>query len=231
MIALFSHLVERQGLPAENGPIQMAVDEFLLVSSTEVTLRFYDWVQPQITFGYFGIYSEVQKNFPNQLLTRRWTGGGVVFHGQDVTFSLCIPASHSLAQERGGQIYRAIHDAICVAFAQVGIATSMAQEKEKFQGGNCFTSPVEHDVLGAEGKIAGGAMRRTKQGLLYQGSIQCAEIQNGELRNWLRQSFSNHTILEEFQEKEFGEIQKISAARYGTADWLEMGAKSKPPIS
>jgi lipoate-protein ligase A len=40
----------------------------------------------------------------------------------------------------------------------------------------CFIAPVRNDLLANGRKIAGGAQRRTKRGLLHQGSIQVADI-------------------------------------------------------
>jgi lipoate-protein ligase A len=39
-------------------------------------------------------------------------------------------------------------------------------------GAECFAGPVRYDVMSGSRKIAGGAQRRTKRGLLHQGSIQ-----------------------------------------------------------
>src|SRR4051794_21406180 len=61
----------------------MALDEALMASVADLrtpVLRFYGWVQPAATFGYFQHYEEVAKVTPLRPLIRRPTGGGIVPH-------------------------------------------------------------------------------------------------------------------------------------------------------
>ena len=48
-------------------------------------------------------------------LVRRWTGGGIVFHGDDLTYSIVIPASDPAFDESSIAIYEKIHRALCAA--------------------------------------------------------------------------------------------------------------------
>ena len=48
----------------------------------------------------------------------------------------------------------------------------MAPRRVSASGGQCFVGAEQFDVLWSNRKIAGAAQRRTKQGLLIQGSIQ-----------------------------------------------------------
>src|SRR2546423_12982971 len=71
--------------------LNMAVDEALLVDSAAPVLRFYRWQRPSISFGYFGRYAEVAPESARREIVRRWTGGGIVPHGADLTYSVIIP--------------------------------------------------------------------------------------------------------------------------------------------
>ena len=73
--------------------MNMAIDEALLESATIPTIRFYRWNSPALSFGYFGTFSDVAIYAAERDLVRRWTGGGIVLHGDDLTYSIIIPAS------------------------------------------------------------------------------------------------------------------------------------------
>ncbi len=44
---------------------------------------------------------------------------------------------------------------------------------------NCFANPVRADVMIDGRKVAGAAQRRTRAGLLQQGSVQYVDLGNG----------------------------------------------------
>src|SRR5262249_33501134 len=71
----------------------MAIDEALLETAVVPTIRFYSWHFSALSFGYFGKFSDVAIYAAERDLVRRWTGGGIVFHGDDLTYSIVIPAS------------------------------------------------------------------------------------------------------------------------------------------
>ena len=58
--------------------LNMAVDEALLAAAPAPILRFYRWRQPSLSFGYFGLYTEVASQSDEREIVRRWTGGGIV---------------------------------------------------------------------------------------------------------------------------------------------------------
>ena len=77
----------------------MAIDEALLEAVTIPSIRFYRWNSPALSFGYFGKFSDVAEYATERDLVRRWTGGGIVFHGDDLTYSIVIPASDPIFGE------------------------------------------------------------------------------------------------------------------------------------
>lgn len=161
----------------------MALDETLVsLRPAEITLRFYHWAPgPAVTFGYAQAYKDVCRLAAARGLThemvRRPTGGGVVFHTDDLTFSLIFPSTL-----RPVEIYEKFHACAQANLAKAG-QTRTALEgpvaKEAYRPGSsgaasaCFQNPVENDVLNQRGqKILGGALRRFGTTLLYQGSLQ-----------------------------------------------------------
>lgn len=153
----------------------MALDEALLESVTRLgspVLRFYGWTQPAATFGYFQHYAEIERTTPLRPLIRRPTGGGLVPHDADWTYSLAFPAGHEWHLLRAEESYRRVHEWIQSAFTQLGVVTELAPCCKKTAPGQCFVGHEKSDLLWRGKKIAGAAQRRNKLGLLIQGSVQ-----------------------------------------------------------
>jgi len=149
----------------------MALDEVLLGLVERPLLRVYAWKAPCVTFGYFQKYDLVKKLYPDQQLVRRWSGGGCVEHGEDMTFSLMVPESESVAQQVPSLFYRQLHEAIVVALRQHGIEARLAAQEDQLPGESCFVAPCPCDVMSNQKKIVGGAQRRSRGRMLYQGSL------------------------------------------------------------
>ena len=90
---MFDELDVYEDSERRNASLNMAIDEALLGSATKPTLRFYGWMRPSLSFGYFGRYDDAAREGGSRDLVRRWTGGGIVLHGNDLTYSLVIPGS------------------------------------------------------------------------------------------------------------------------------------------
>lgn len=159
------------GEPAWN----MAFDEALLESSPKFSkpiLRFYSWSEPCATFGYSQHYSEIERVTMLRPLIRRPTGGGLVPHDADWTYSLVFPPSHSWYALKATESYERVHRWIQDAFQILEVATELSPCCKKEIPGQCFVGAEKSDVLWHGKKIAGAAQRRTKTGLLIQGSVQ-----------------------------------------------------------
>lgn len=152
--------------------MQMAVDEALLERLSNPALRFYGWRAPAVSFGYFGRFADVAAFGVEREIVRRWTGGGVVLHGEDLTYSLIVPAADAFAGRSSRHIYVAVHEALRGTLRSFGIGATLAGESAPKISEACFANPVRADVLLDGHKAAGAAQRRTRTGLLHQGSIQ-----------------------------------------------------------
>lgn len=142
-------------------------------------------------------------------LVRRPTGGGIVDHRADWTYALVIPASHPLYRACASGVYRDCHRVLAEALAEQGVAAELAPCRQacatpevsataadpvvKATGSGaasasaasaCFTQAEPFDVVGEGGvKLAGAAQRRSRDGLLVQGSVSRTEV--GGI-NWQR---------------------------------------------
>jgi lipoate-protein ligase A len=153
----------------------MALDEVLLEAVPGLrkpVLRFYGWTGPAATFGYFQKFADVERATLLRPLIRRPTGGGLVPHDADWTYSLTFPAGHEWYFLRAEESYRRAHEWIQSAFANMDIRTEVAPGCEKSTPGQCFLGHEKFDLLWQGRKIAGAAQRRTRAGLLIQGSVQ-----------------------------------------------------------
>lgn len=162
-----------------DGPMEpaanMAWDEALLESAAGFglpVLRFYAWAEPAATFGYFQRYADVAGWTALRPLIRRPTGGGLVPHDADWTYSLVVPPGHPWHRLRATASYQRMHAWIQAAFGELGVNTGLAGAPRGDAPGQCFVGADQFDVLLQDRKIAGAAQRRTRDGLLIQGSIQ-----------------------------------------------------------
>lgn len=153
----------------------MALDEALLESVSQLgspVLRFYGWTQPAATFGYFQHFADIERATLLRPLIRRPTGGGLVPHDADWTYSLAFPAGHEWHSLRAEESYRRVHEWIQHAFTHLAVETELAPCCKKTAPGQCFVGYEKSDLLWHGKKIAGAAQRRNKLGLLIQGSVQ-----------------------------------------------------------
>ncbi len=165
------HLNSGAGEPAFN----MALDEALLESVAALgapVLRFYGWTGPAATFGYFQKFDEVAAATLLRPLIRRPTGGGLVPHANDWTYSFVVPPGNDWYELRAEESYAQMHRWVESALASLGVTTELAPCCRKERPGQCFAGYEKHDLLHQGRKLAGAAQRRNKLGLLIQGSIQ-----------------------------------------------------------
>jgi lipoate-protein ligase A len=161
------------GEPAYN----MALDEALLENAATLgrpVLRLYSWTQPCATFGYSQKIAQIEAATNLRPLIRRCTGGGLVPHDGDWTYSLTFPPGHEWTSSSATQSYRHTHALLQKAFAAMGVKTELADCCQRPKSGECFEGFELHDLLYHGKKIAGAAQRRNRFGLLIQGSVQPA---------------------------------------------------------
>jgi len=211
--------------------MNMSIDEALLQSASIATIRFYRWHAPALTFGYFGKFSDVAVHAVERDLVRRWTGGGIVFHGDDVTYSIVIPATDPTFDESSIALYQKIHRALADALNRVGgravvnsgvdpAGTSVSKHAAvNVSGHNCFANPVRADVIMDGRKIAGAAQRRTRRGLLQQGSIQGISTES-DLAQKFAQALSANCTEFVVNEQILQRAQELARQKYRTESWL-----------
>ena len=219
---LFETLQVFHDTTPRDGAEQMALDEAILESASHPVLRVYCWSEAAVSFGYSQSQSLVVNMFPGRPLVRRLTGGGVVEHGRDWTFSLMVPLLDLAARLRPTETYERIHDAVMVTLGGTeGISARLAGCEDRISGMACFVAPALYDVLAGDGqKLCGGAQRRTRKGFLHQGSIQGVNLPPsflGALADALARKREDFSLPEEVAVR----MQSLTVHKYGSREWRE----------
>lgn len=215
----------------------MALDETLVRERAgQVTLRFYNWTPgPALTFGYAQAVREVRAQAAAQHFTgeicRRPTGGGVVYHVDDLTFSLIFPSI-----EKPTAIYKNLHGAIQAALTLSGLSAQLFDKKlpasayapsQHHQASACFTNPVENDLMQANGqKMLGGAIRRFGNTVLYQGSLQTPQARQNPaykqaIINAVRGFLEVNLKIEPASISALATARQLARTQYNTDAWME----------
>jgi lipoyl(octanoyl) transferase len=225
-MSIFAALNVYHDLASRSAAMNMAIDEALLESAAVPSIRFYRWESPALSFGYFGRFADVADKASERDLVRRWTGGGIVFHGEDLTYSVVIPANDPVFAESSMSIYENVHRALGKALLEAGQrATVAGVDDPGFHvnatgyNGLCFANPVRADVMIGSRKVAGAAQRRTRAGLLQQGSVQYVDLGN-DLAERFAQALSEARCEKSLDKSLIERAEKIAEQKYGTDSWL-----------
>ena len=209
----------------------MALDEALLENVSRLgrpVLRFYCWTEPAATFGYFQKFSEVERATHLRPLIRRPTGGGIVPHDADWTYSFIAPPNHEWYSLKAIESYRRIHEWIRNAFAKLKIETELAPDCKISLPRECFAGHEKFDLLRHGKKIAGAAQRRNKFGLLIQGSVQPPPIKMART-DW--ENTMREVAHEQFQVewREFSPDEKLlsRAGKFALEKYSQAGYNQK----
>ena len=144
-----------------------------------------------------------------------------------------IPASDTAFAESSISIYEKIHQALCVALSETGwravvagvvdcdpgSATVATRTGIGDAGYSCFANPVRADVMIDGRKVAGAAQRRTRRGLLQQGSIQGIDLQSDLAQRFARE-LSTDRSERKVEEKVLNRARELAEQKYGTENWL-----------
>ncbi len=141
----------------------MALDEAVLrlnKDKHEGTVRFYSWKPKAISIGYFqGIQEEtdIEKcNASGVDVVRRITGGGAVYHDDELTYSIIVNEKHPKISNNILESYGHICNGIVLGLEKLGISSEF--------------KPI-NDIITNGRKISGNAQTRRLGNVLQHGTI------------------------------------------------------------
>ncbi|HTL70343.1 MAG TPA: hypothetical protein VL404_03535 [Candidatus Eisenbacteria bacterium] len=192
-------------------------------------LRLYRWSSPAFSIGYFQDVEKVARRFAKEraAVVRRLTGGGLVFHDRDVTFSLVTKNPGDLLPSDVKASYLWVNEALIAGLRDLHASLDFAPCKDvpsaRAKGERiCFESPSCYDVLLGKKKIVGASQRRTEGAILHQSTVFLEDdaktvgekIVAGFERKW-GMAFEERPL----DRAELGLAEAIARKRYASSEW------------
>lgn len=178
MAQMRSILESSFGRGAWNMAVDSAIAEAVAAGHQPPTLRLYGWQPFCLSLGYGQRLREADQG---TLMDRGWdlvrrpTGGKAILHGDELTYSLCLPLDHPLASGDIVESYRRISVGFLRALETLGLeAVSQHKGAEAGQGEAgpvCFELSSHYEITVAGRKLIGSAQLRRKGVVLQHGTL------------------------------------------------------------
>ncbi|EKD81733.1 MAG: hypothetical protein ACD_39C01662G0001 [uncultured bacterium] len=169
-----------------DGAMNMAIDELLAGSiannSGIVYLRFYQWNPATLSFGYNQkidrlINIDAARNSGLDLV-RRMSGGKMVFHNLEYTFSLGLPAEFIETQIGRGkpflEMFMLAVSPLVESLKRMGVPARFASSRDMHHSSNslhCYATAAGHSIYADNRKLVGAAGVFRQNCLTVHGSI------------------------------------------------------------
>lgn len=221
--------------PPRTATFNMAADEVLMerqkLPGAVPTLRIYFWKEPAITIGYFQDVARIARRYPPKNgeggVVRRVTGGGLVRHGDDLTFSLALSDKNPFLPTDVKMSYLKVSEALRtglkdsypgIDYAECKTVPSGRGEGERV----CFEKPACYDLLERGKKIVGASQRRRDGAILHQSSVYLPDprpVLTEKILDGFRSLWKVEFEERSFDAEELGAIREKERERYGQPDW------------
>jgi len=150
-------------------------------------LRIYEWAENCVSYGYHQSEEAVRKIVGMKLpIVKRPTGGGIVFHGEDLCFSFIFNNNSPFFSSHILEMYEKIINRVRNAFSLLGVELVKPAKKisrvynssssPRYIEPLCFSRVDEYELTFNGKKVLGCAIRKTDEGVLAQGSIDINAI-------------------------------------------------------
>jgi lipoate-protein ligase A len=167
----------------QSAEYNMALDEKIFYRYIEEgipVLRIYGWQAPSFTYG-ISQQPEVQIdlkqcNRDGVQIAQRITGGGVLFHNHEITYSLAC-SKEDIGEDKNVFVsYRKICAFLIYFYKSLNLNASFALESDDFKNKSlphqlCSASHEKYDIVIGSRKIGGNAQKRRRQAIFQHGSI------------------------------------------------------------
>ncbi len=162
----------------------MAVDEALLLSFDPAgslpILRLYGWQPAALSLGRFqdaaGVLDLERCRAAGVPVVRRITGGGVIYHADELTYSIVCAPHHLPGASSIKESFRQLTAFLLLFYTKLGFHPCYAADASPGQRFGertpfCFAGKESYDILIQGKKIGGNAQRRLKEVIFQHGSI------------------------------------------------------------
>lgn len=213
---------------AYNMAVDSAIAQAIGAGRQAATLRLYGWNPFCLSLGYGQRAREADTEALRQRgwdLVRRPTGGKAILHGDELTYSLCLPLDHPLASGDIIESYRRLSGGLLRALEILGLSAiaNPARESALNQpaGPVCFVQPSHYEILVDGRKLIGSAQLRRKSVMLQHGTIPlCGDV--GRICDVL--SFKSAAERAEQKERARRRALTLSQALGREPSWTEVAS-------
>ncbi|MBK8575295.1 MAG: hypothetical protein IPN90_06325 [Elusimicrobia bacterium] len=164
-------------------------------------LRIYRWVEPTLSYGRLQA-REAAEAMSTALGTRavvqRPTGGGMVLHDADISFSVVWRRDHPALPPCIKNVYRLFHEVLAAELRSHGMNVTLHQihGDRRTPPGACYQDFSQDDILLEGQKLVGGALRVTSWGRLYQGNVKPSpSLGHGNWEEKITKAFGSGVFL------------------------------------
>jgi len=167
----------------QSAEYNMALDEKIFsryIKDGIPVFRIYAWQAPSLTFG---ISQQPEEHIDLNKCSRdgiqlaqRITGGGVLFHDHEITYSL-VCSKEDIGEDRKFFVsYRQACAFLIYFYKSLGLNAVFALEADGFKNKSlphqlCSASHEKYDIVIGARKIGGNAQKRSRQAIFQHGSI------------------------------------------------------------
>ncbi len=221
--------------PSLNMAIDEAIFQLMVENRVPPTLRLYTWNPAALSIGYFQdtesplIKRYVEKGYP---LVRRPTGGLVVLHENEMSYSLVgvfarddFPGNRQVA-------YKKAHESIKEALSAFGFDVNLHHGKDPWNKEVfCSSRRIAYDmILRGKGKIGGSAQKVARETLLQHGCISLPEGTDGnclgaKITENFEKIFQIKLKQQELTEAELSLSEKLAKEKYEKWEWNYKGGR------
>ena len=162
-------------------PKNMEIDNYFLRKGKGFVFRLYGWKPHGVSIG----ISQQKENVCNTEyskekgieIVKRITGGGAVYHKNDITYMLSCPLDFFEEKtvlgvyKKNAQMLMAIFKALNIECNFAGKVKKELRVEGMKKGVACFLLPSDYEIVFEGKKIVGNALRIEKNRILQHGSI------------------------------------------------------------
>lgn len=223
--------------------VNMARDEAVFKAAADggVTLRFYGWRPWAFSLGYFQRYAQFERFEREGIpIVRRPSGGGAIYHADELTYSLVGPCGGVPFGRRAAEVFERVHGALCAGLSALGVEAELSDGPSGESPAICFSRPQKYDVVVGGRKLLGSAQRRKGGMFLQHGSLPLSPnrfapeaVSLGEtvgeavereriveaLAAAFEGSFGVEFVRASLTEAEEAEAAVLAAEKYGREEW------------